>query len=163
MKEFNGTGLKVEKNILIVEDDKTVLRTFKNILESEGYIVETAETGKEALEKSKARYYNLALLDIRLPDMNGTELLTKLHKDTPRMMKIIITGYPSLENAVEAVNKGADAYIIKPVDSKKLLKVVREKLRKEGIPLIREVVGGNVGRSVEFDTTTGIVTVRVKI
>lgn len=64
----------------------------------------------------------------RLPDMEGTELLTKMHRDTPKMMKIMITWYPPLENAVEAVNKGADAYIIKPVKLEEVLKVIEEKL-----------------------------------
>jgi len=56
-------------------------------------------------------FYKLALVDIRLPDMDGVELLTGMKQTTPKMVKIIITGYPSLENAVEAVNRGADGYI----------------------------------------------------
>jgi len=122
---------KDNKNILVVDDDKNILESFKSILESEGYCVDMVESGREAIEKSKAKFYNLALLDIKLPDMEGTQLLTKLHSDTPRMMKVMVTGYPSLENAVEALNLGADAYIIKPVDPKKLLKVVKEKLTEQ--------------------------------
>jgi len=122
---------KDNESILVVDDDKNILKVLRDILESEGYSVETAETGREAIEKSEARFHNLALLDIKLPDMEGTQLLTKLHRDTPRMMKVMVTGYPSLENAVEALNLGADAYIIKPVDPKKLLKVVKEKLTEQ--------------------------------
>jgi len=120
-----------KKSILVVEDDKTILETLKDILETEGYSVDTTETGQEAIQKSKAKFYNLALLDIKLPDMEGTELLTKLHENLPKMVKIMITGYPSLENAVEALNQGADAYVIKPVEPKKLLALIEEKLEEQ--------------------------------
>ncbi len=121
----------MKKSILVVDDDKDILDSFKVILQSEGYNVDSAETGREAIEKSEVQFYNLALLDIKLPDMEGTELLIEMHREMPRMMKILITGYPSLENAVEAVNKGADAYIIKPVNPEELLRVVAEKLNEQ--------------------------------
>jgi len=63
--------------------------------------------------------------------MEGTKLLTKMHRATPRMMKIMVTGHASLENAVEALNLGADAYIMKPVNPENLLKVVEEKLKEQ--------------------------------
>lgn len=121
----------MEKTILIVDDDKTILNSLGSILKSKGYMVDVAETGREAIAKSKAKFYNLALLDLKLPDMQGTELLTKMHGDTPRTMKIMITGYPSLRNAVEALNRGADAYIMKPVRPGKLLETVAEKLKEQ--------------------------------
>jgi len=117
--------------ILIVEDDENVRETLKNLLRQRGYETDTAKTGKEAIQKSKAKYYNLALLDIKLPDMEGTKLLATMHENTPKMMKIMVTGYPSLENAVEAVNKGADAYVIKPVKADELLALVQEKLEEQ--------------------------------
>ena len=120
-----------KKKILIVDDEKDILETLKQILERKGYDVDTAETGKEALEKSKNELYNLALLDIVLPDIEGTELLTKLHGIMPRMMKIMVTGSPSLQHAVKSLNLGADAYILKPVNPKELLKTIEEKLREQ--------------------------------
>ena len=120
-----------KKSILIVEDDKAIIKSFKVILQSEGYSVDSAETGREAIQKSKAQFYNLVLLDIKLPDMEGTKLLTTMHETSPKMVKIMITGYPSLENAVEALNMGADAYIIKPVKPEKLLALIEEKLKKQ--------------------------------
>jgi len=120
-----------KKSILIVDDDKAILKSLRDILQSKGYIISTAETGREAIEKSEDKFYNLALLDIKLPDMEGTELLTKMHRTMPRMMKIMITGYPTLENAVKALNLGADTYIVKPVDPNNLLKVVEEKLKEQ--------------------------------
>ena len=121
----------MKKSILIVDDDKTILRSLRDILQPRGYDIETAETGSEAIERSEAGFYNLALLDIKLPDMEGTELLTRMRRETPRMMKIMVTGHPSLENAVEALNLGADAYIMKPVDPDELLEAVEEKLGEQ--------------------------------
>lgn len=122
---------KGNKTIIVVDDDQSILKSFKTMLQAKGYIVDTAETGKEAIEKSKAKFYNLALLDIRLPDMEGTKLLVKMHRTMPKMMKVMITGYPSLENAIEAVNLGADAYVVKPVKPEELLRVVEEKLKEQ--------------------------------
>jgi DNA-binding NtrC family response regulator len=101
------------------------------ILEDEGYSVEAVGTAKSAIEKTKRNFYNLALIDIRLPDMEGIELLSKIREPVPKMRKIIITGYPTLQNAMEAVNRGADAYIVKPFDMDKVLKTIREQLEKQ--------------------------------
>ena len=117
--------------ILAVDDDENIRKVIAAILEDEGYIVESVGTAKEAIEKSKRRFYNLALIDIRLPDMEGIELLTKFKETTPRMRKVIVTGYPTLQNAVDAVNKGADAYIIKPFDVKRVLKTITEQLNQQ--------------------------------
>ena len=118
-------------SILIIEDDANIRQTLSTILQQKGYKTDTAKNGQEAIQKSKTKFFNLALLDIKLPDMEGTKLLTTLHEDMPKMMKIMITGYPSLENAVEALNKGADAYIIKPVKPDKLLALIEEKLQEQ--------------------------------
>ena len=120
-----------KKSILVVEDDKAILKGFKEILQSEDYSVDTAETGQEALQKSKTKFFNLALLDIKLPDIEGTELLRIMHENQPEMMKIMVTGYPSLENAVIALNQGADAYVIKPVKPEKLLDLIEGKLEEQ--------------------------------
>jgi len=121
-----------KKRILIIEDDKIVLGNFKAILELEGYSVDTAENGKEAIEKSNVNFYNLALIDIRLPDMEGTRLLTTMRDTVPRMVKIIVTGYPSLENAKEAVNNGADGYVVKPsLNIEEFLNTLKEHLKKQ--------------------------------
>jgi DNA-binding NtrC family response regulator len=118
-------------NILIVDDQEGILETLSAILEEKGYRTDTAKTGEEAIEKSKTNFYNVALLDIKLPDIEGTKLLTKIEDTSPRMVKIMITGYASLENAMEALNLGADAYIMKPVDPENLLKIINEKLKAQ--------------------------------
>lgn len=117
--------------ILVVDDDEGIRKVLKAILEEEGYVVDTAKNGKEAIKKSNTKFYNLALIDIRLPDMAGTKLLNTIKETTPKMVKIIITGYPSLQNAIEAVNKGADAYILKPFDMDDVLNKIKEHLKKQ--------------------------------
>jgi DNA-binding NtrC family response regulator len=117
--------------ILIVDDDENIRKVLTTILEDEGYIVESVDTAKKAIERTKRKSYNLALIDIRLPDMEGIELLTRIRDTTPKMRKLIITGYPTLQNAVEAVNRGADAYIMKPFDMEKVLATIKDELKKQ--------------------------------
>jgi DNA-binding NtrC family response regulator len=123
--------LDKQARILIVDDDENIRKTMKAILEDEGYMVDSAASGKEAVEKTNNVQYNLALLDIRLPDMEGVELLKLMKDNLPRTRKIMITGYPSMQNAISAVNKKADAYLIKPVDVEKLLETVKEQLKQQ--------------------------------
>ena len=118
--------------ILIVDDDENIRKVLVAILEDEGYNVESVGTAKEAIERTRRNYYNMALIDIRLPDMEGIELLTKMKDTTPKIRKVIITGYPTLQNAVDAVNRGANAYILKPFDVGKVLKTLKEQLQKQG-------------------------------
>ena len=115
--------------ILIVDDDESIGKVLATILEDEGYTVDIAENGENAIKKSEEEFYNLALIDIRLPDMEGIELLTRMKDTMPKMRKIIITGYPSIQNTIEAVNRGADAYLVKPFDMDKVLATIKEQLK----------------------------------
>ena len=115
--------------ILVVDDDENIRKTLTTILKNEGYIVDTAQNGSEAVKKTEKTAYNVALIDIRLPDIEGIELLTKIKDAVPKTRKIIVTGYPTLKNAVAAVNKQAHAYLMKPVDIEKLLETIREQLK----------------------------------
>ena len=117
--------------ILVVDDDETIRTTMKAILEDEGYVVDLAATGKEAVQKTQEKAYNVALLDIRLPDMEGVELLKLMQDSVPRTRKIMVTGYPSMQNAISALNKNADAYLLKPVDVEKLLNTVKQQLQAQ--------------------------------
>jgi DNA-binding NtrC family response regulator len=119
-----------QHTILIVDDDKSIRTTLAAILEHKGYIVDTAQNGAEAIDKSNNKLFDLALVDIRLPDMMGTELLGRMKETTPKMAKIIVTGYPSMQNAITAVNEGADGYVLKPVDAETLLKAIAKHLEK---------------------------------
>jgi DNA-binding response OmpR family regulator len=120
-----------KKRILVVDDDKSILRAFTRILQKNGYEVDAAETGKEAIEKAETGRYDLTLVDVRLPDMDGTDLLPKMQKTMHEAVKIMITGFPSLENGVKALDEGADAYLVKPVKPEELLALIKEKLKNK--------------------------------
>jgi len=152
MKEMEGT------RILVVDDEEGIRKSLKAVLEEEGCLVDTAENGQEAIARSKTTFYNLALVDVRLPDMDGVELLTSMSQTTPKMVKIIVTGYPSLDNAIQAVNKGADGYIVKPFTMEHLLDAIKEHLRRqqEAAKYSEEKVKEYVeSRAKEMDTKTG--------
>jgi DNA-binding NtrC family response regulator len=117
--------------ILVIDDEESVRKSLALVLKDEGYSVDVAENGHEAIKKSKANVYNLALVDIRLPDINGISLLSEMRETVPKMAKIIITGYPSLDNSIEAVNRGADGYIVKPYTIENLLRTIKEHLQKQ--------------------------------
>ena len=88
-----------------------------------------AETGREALEKLGNRQYDAVLIDVRLPDINGIELLQKIYAQMPKAIKIMITGFPSPEDRAKAQSSGATAYLAKPVRTEEPLKILEEKLR----------------------------------
>ena len=115
--------------ILVVDDDESIRNTMKAILEDEGYIVDLAATGREAIKRTEETIYNVALIDIRLPDLEGVELLKLMKDSVPRIRKIMVTGYPSMQNAVAALNNNADGYLTKPVDIEKLLNTVKDQIK----------------------------------
>ena len=119
------------ENILIVDDDPKIQEMISDILKDKGYSVKAVARGKDAIAESHKQLFNLALVDIRLPDMEGTELLTKLPKSEPEMVKIIITGNATLDNSIEAANKGIAGFVVKPFDPKKLLKMIESKLKEQ--------------------------------
>ena len=108
--------------ILVIDDDRSIRETLALALQGEGYIVNTAENGQEAIAKTDANFFNLAIVDWGLPDIQGTKLLGEVKETTPRMVKIMLTGYPSMSNAIDAVNNCADAFLLKPVHFEVLLK-----------------------------------------
>lgn len=118
---------------------------------SEDYEVDTASTGAEAIKKSHEKYFNVALIDIVLPDMDGVSLIKGLKEGVPRLRKVLITGHASLDNAVRALNLGADAYMIKPVHSRDLLKAVKEQLIKQenDLALIQAKVVEYINKTID--------------
>jgi len=101
------------------------------ILTDKGYSVTCVGNGKKAVAESFKQLYNLALIDIHLPDGEGIELLGKLRKTEPDMIKIILTGNATLNNSIEAANKGIDGYVVKPFDPKKLTILIESKLKEQ--------------------------------
>ena len=117
------------KSVLVIDDDRAILRTFTRILQRAGFSTETAENGKEALEKIQGRTFDVALIDVVLGDSNGLDLLPKIEENSPKTVKIMITGADSGEHRANACKNGADAYLTKPVKPETLLNVFQEKLK----------------------------------
>jgi len=128
---IKGEKMDSKESILIVDDNEGARRSLALFFRQKGYEVDTAQTGQEAIEKVQGRFFNMALLDIRLPDIDGVELLAPLKEIHPDMVAIMVTAYASLENAVRALNNGAFAYITKPVNMDGVLATVREGLEKQ--------------------------------
>jgi DNA-binding NtrC family response regulator len=128
--------------VLIVDDDPEMRELLTSILENAGYIVETACDGKEAIKACKKFPIDVALIDVELPDTKGTKLLSTLKELQPKMVKIIITGHPSIENAVTAVNEKADGYILKPFNPADLLEMIKKLIadkKNEYLTMLREI------------------------
>lgn len=119
------------KKIIIIDDDTYILRSFSLVLTKRGFEVETAETGKQALEKLKKDFFDLALIDVCLPDMEGTELLEKAKKELVKTVKIMLTGHPSVKTSEKATFEGADTYIVKPIKMDELISVVNFFLKQK--------------------------------
>jgi len=119
------------EKILVVDDDDVLRDSIVSILDGEGYVLDVAKSGSEAEMKLKNKFYNLVLLDVKLPDITGIELLSKINKYTPRTKKIILTGFPDTESAIKSVNEKADAYLVKPFDPDKLVEVITENLEQQ--------------------------------
>ena len=102
-----------------------------SVLNDEGYVVEAVENGKEAIKACEKSFFDVALIDVELPDMKGTELLNRLKKMQPKMVRIVITGHPSLESAMKAVNERADGYVLKPFTVTELLEKIKKLLTEK--------------------------------
>lgn len=130
-----GADPRQVASILIIDDDESTCKSLSLILKRKGYETDVAGTGNEALAKAKKRRFNLVLLDIRLPDIEGVEVLASLKALYPDMMAIMVTGYASVETAVRALKEGAAAYVMKPLDMDSVLAAVREALEKQRLVL----------------------------
>ena len=128
--------MEEKESILIVDDDESIRRSLSLIFRKKGYETEAVGTGQEALEKAQERSHNLVLLDIKLPDMEGVELLAPIKEIHPELAVIMITAYASMDTAVQALNGGASAYITKPFNMDEVLATVRVILEMQR--LVRE-------------------------
>jgi len=120
--------MKGMKSVLIVEDKAIMRESLRDWLKDRGYEVETAQEGEEALQEIGKRGFGVVVLDLRLPGKNGLELLKEATAQNPKLKGIIITAYPSVETAVEAMKIGAVDYLVKPFAPDALEKSIQEVL-----------------------------------
>ena len=104
------------KRILVADDEESIRWVLSKALSKQGYQVDLAETGQEALTLSRKQVYDLAVLDIKMPGLTGLELLSRFQEECPQTLVVIMTAESSMKNAVEAMKRGAYDYITKPFD-----------------------------------------------
>jgi len=114
--------------ILVVDDDHAVCASCQRVLTDDGYQVDVACSSEEAVHKIAARHYDLALLDLRFPQLGGLTLLQFMRKAYPDTEVVVITGHPTIENAKESIELGAFDYVVKPLDPDRIRTVVSSAL-----------------------------------
>jgi DNA-binding NtrC family response regulator len=116
-------------SILIIDDDTAILHVFSRIFQRNGYSVTVVERGKEAIEKINSNHYDVTLIDLRLPDMEGTELFPLIQSTSPKTLKIMLTGKMLSQDIIE----GADVLLRKPIQPDQLLSVIDSKLKNKNL------------------------------
>jgi len=119
------------ENILIVDDDSRMCDTVETLLKNKGYAIQTTNNGKKAIEYLSQNNFDLALLDIVMPEVNGLAVMDYINRKTPETLVIVITGYRSEELAIESLRKGAYDYLKKPFEPEKLIRTVGNALNKK--------------------------------
>lgn len=114
------------KRVLIIDDTKNIRLLLTKCLELEGYAVESAADGKEGLERILKGSFDLIFLDIKLPEISGTEVLRRMREAGILTPVIVITAYPTVKNAVDCTQLGAQAYLQKPFTAERLLAVLKD-------------------------------------
>ena len=122
----------MKRHVLVIDDDEAVLQSCETILEDAGHEVALAATASAGLDMLKQEHFDLALIDLKLPGMNGLEVLQRASEISPDLVPIIFTGFATIETAVEAVRKGAYNYITKPFTSGQLITAVNSGLQQHG-------------------------------
>ncbi len=119
--------------VLIIDDEKAIRRALKDILEYEKFTVDLAEDGMKGVELVKVNNYDIILCDIKMPDMDGIEVLEAIQEINPDAPVVMISGHGTVETAVEAIKKGAFDFIEKPLDLNRLLITIRNALDKASL------------------------------
>jgi two-component system response regulator AtoC len=130
--------------LLIVDDELIVRESLGNWLKEEGYTVDTIDNGLDALEKLQAKDYDLMVVDVKMPEMDGIELLEKSKQANPELQVLMMTAYASVDTAVQAMKQGAFDYIVKPFDPEHVSQIILRALKfkmleKENILLKKEL------------------------
>lgn len=131
-----AASVRPAPNILVVDDEKTVCNSCKKILTQEGYNVEVALSGEEALNKVKGNGFDVVIADWKMPEIDGIEVARRIKKENPDIAVIMITGYPSVESSIKAIRSGVSDYVPKPFTPDELTDAMVRVLEKAGrIPI----------------------------
>jgi DNA-binding NtrC family response regulator len=149
--------------ILVVDDEPLIRETLAEYLGNEGFTVEVCGAGKEAVELAGARHFEIALCDVQLPDIDGIELLERLLKVSPETFVLLITAYGTVENAVQAFQRGAHDYLMKPILLDEVLSKIRRLLSYRDLHLENQWLRRELSRAVDIDNIVGRSQVMVRV
>jgi len=138
------------QNILVIDDEKAIRKTLIEILSFEGFTVDEAADGAEGVKKIKENNYDCILCDIKMPRMDGIEVLQVAHEERPDTPFIVISGHGNIETAVDAVKKGAYDYISKPPDLNRLLITIRNAMDKKSLVVETKQLRKRISRANEM-------------
>lgn len=136
--------------ILVIDDEKAIRQSIRDILEFEKYTVDEAENGQQGLDMALKGSYDVILSDIKMPKLDGTELLTKLMAQGTESSLILMSGHGNIETAVDAVKKGAFDYLAKPIDLNRLLVTIRNAMDKSTLVTETKILKKKIGKSYEM-------------
>ena len=136
--------------ILVIDDQRSIRNTLKDILEYENHSVDLAEDGEQGVEQYKAEKYDVVLCDIKMPNMDGMEVLDKLHELNHDAPVIMISGHGNIDTAVEAIKKGAYDFIEKPLDLNRMLVTIRNAIEKKDLVTETKVLKRKVSKTYDM-------------
>ncbi|MDD2380821.1 MAG: sigma-54 dependent transcriptional regulator [Mariniphaga sp.] len=136
--------------ILVIDDERSIRNTLKDILEYEKYEVDLAEDGKKGLEMVKNTDYDIILCDIKMPGMDGIEVLEHMNEQAPDSQLIMISGHGNIDTAVESIKKGAYDFIEKPLDLNRLLITIRNAMDKSNLVNETRILKKKVSKKFEI-------------
>ena len=121
--------------VLVVDDERVIREILSDFLSMEGYVVRAVEDGQQALEELEQRSYNLMITDLKMPRLGGLELLEEINRRSLNVLTVIMTGFGTVETAIEAMKKGAYDYILKPFKVEEVIHIVQRGLEKQRLQL----------------------------
>src|SRR5258706_1462125 len=158
--------LEESPRVLVVDDEKVIREILSDFLTMEGYVVRTVEDGSSALRELERRSYNLVISDLKMPGIGGLELLERIAELKANVLTVIMTGFGTVETAIEAMKKGAYDYILKPFKIEEVVHVVergldRQRLQAENIKLKEAVslykISEAIAQSLSIDTVLDLI------
>ena len=120
--------------ILIVDDEEVIREMLKTLLQREGYSVNTAENGAAGIDQIRKKFFNIAIVDIKLTDMSGMEVMHKIREVHPETIVLMVTAFATTETAIKALEAGVYDYIIKPFDVNRIKLIIKRGVEEQRLP-----------------------------
>jgi DNA-binding NtrC family response regulator len=152
-----------QTKILVIDDDDAILDSCRQVFDKEGYGVETAKNGTEGLQHFNEEFFHLVLCDLKMPGIDGMDVVKKIKEKSPETPVVVITGFGSIESAVEAMKEGAFHYMSKPFTPQELRIITRKALKNRKLLLENLYLRGELESKIDFDMVVGESKVMAKV